>query len=200
MKRIVFAVAICFAALAAQAQSLNNASDVTSNSGASNQGVNTTFNSYGTPQQVITSDGTTHLHTNQAQAVPPSFSSQSSVQTCSAAGAGVAVQAAGFGISGAAGTGMDPGCDLVRDLNVMGSLGATADEKLVRACMKPEVKMAMKAKCEAVATKQADTGARPQAILNGAAVSTDKEDIVGLNDADHDRQEAWQEARNTHKK
>lgn len=197
MKRIILAVAICFAAFSALAQNATNNADLSSNSGASNQGVNTTFNSYGTPQQIISSDGTTHLHTNQAQAVPPSFSSQASVQTCAASGAGLAVQAAGFGISGASGTGMDPGCDLVRDLNVMASLGAGADEKLVRACMKPEIKTAMTAQCERVAKSDSS---RPQAILNGARVDMDKDEITGLNDTDHDLGQAWQEARNTHKR
>ena len=155
MKKFLTLVIFSFLSVGAFAQATQTASTA-STSGASNQGVNLVNNSYA--PAVTTSQGTTDFHTNQAQAVPPSFSSQSSIQTCSAPGAGFAVQLPGGGISAAAGTGMDPGCDLKRDIDIMVYIGAQKSEMVARACMKPEIQKVMAAckKTDPVATNPYD--------------------------------------------
>ena len=145
MKRLILALVLA-ASLPAFAQTSTNTVSTDSTSAASNQGVALINNSYA--PAVTTSQGSTDFHTNQAQAVPPSFSSQASIQTCSAAGAGLALQVPGGGISGAMGGGVDAGCDLKRDLDIMAFLGVGKGEMVARACLKKELAQVMAA-CKA---------------------------------------------------
>lgn len=140
-----FAIALCILipltvfAASANAQSLSNASQQSS-SEAANLGNNQTIVM---PANNPYTSNDVHYRTDQAQAVPPSFSSQASVQTCSAAGAGLAVQLPGGGISGAMGGGVDAGCDLKRDLDIMAYIGAPKAELVQRACLKAELAKVM---------------------------------------------------------
>lgn len=150
MKKFLTLVIFAVLGASAFAQTTTSASTA-SDSAAVNSGLSQTINSYGAPIPVATSQQSyAHITTDQAQAVPPSFANQGAVMTCSAAGAGAAVQTPGVGVSFAMGGGMDVGCDLKRDIDIMVYAGASKDDIRDRVCMKAEIKAVMKA-CQAPA-------------------------------------------------
>jgi len=115
------------------AQTSTNSNSVTSDSAAVNSGVATTFNSYG-PE---------HFRTNQAAAASSAFATPAVIGTCATAGWGTSLQGVGAGLAFAGPGGVDPGCDLVRDLSVLKTIGASAEAAMQRACAKPEIRKAM---------------------------------------------------------
>lgn len=142
MKKIFAVLAIALCAAAAHADNLNAETSVQSSAGASNQGVSTTFNSYGTPMTYGSADN--RFNTNQAAAVAPSFSSPAVIGTCATAGRGFAAQLVGGGASYAGPGGVDDGCDTQRDINIMVAVGASKEDIQARACLKPEIAKSMK--------------------------------------------------------
>lgn len=164
-----FLTPVIFAILSVGAMAQTQTASTVSDSGAINSGIDLINNSYAptVTSGLLTSDA--HIHTNQAAAVPPSFSSQASVQTCAAAGKGLAVQVLGGGFSAAGGSGVDAGCDLERDLKLMAYLKAEPDMMQVRACMKPEIQVAMKMVCDRVSPPPA--GQQPQPVASAVVVT-----------------------------
>lgn len=160
MKRTIIALVALAAAGIAGAQSSvlgTNTLGQTSTSGAYNAGVN--VNSFASPFTFGTSDG--KWHTNQAAAVPAAFATPAVLGTCATAGRGFAAQAVGGGVSYAGPGGVDAGCDLQRDLQLMAGYGATKDEILRRMCAKAEIADAMKSQCDRAKTPPAPVSAMP---------------------------------------
>lgn len=158
MKRTIAALAALAVVGVASAQSSvmgTNTLGQTSSSGAYNAGVN--VNSFSSPFTF----GNTQWHTNQAAAVPAAFATPAVLGTCATAGWGVAAQAVGGGLSVAGKGGVDAGCDLQRDLQLMAGYGATKDEILKRMCAKAEIADAMKSSCDRAKTPAAPVSAMP---------------------------------------
>lgn len=140
MKKFFIAAALAAALAPALAQN-ENALNQSATGTAVNAGV--TVNSYASPYNIgrLNND----IHTNQAAGTPPAYSTPAVIGTCATAGWGVSAQAVGGGASIAGKGGIDPGCDLVRDLGILEKIGATPSVMQKRACQKVEIRDAIEA-------------------------------------------------------